>query len=309
MTLQEAAEAWLRLKSQQVKESTFAVYRFQVLRHLLPHFGSRSDITEEEVQRYVSGRLQAGISASTIKDRVGILRMIVHHAARQGWMKDADWEIRYSARKPRGAVALLPPAHQAAILRHVKEHPSVLNLGIYICLTTGLRIGEVCGLQWKDVDMTRSTITVRRTVERIYFAEEQHGRTRVLWSTPKTTHSCREIPITATVQAMATQMRGNADDDIFVLSMTPQPLEPRNYRGYFKRLLKEIGIPNIRFHALRHSFATRCIENNVDCKTVSEILGHANVGITLNLYTHPDMQQKRRCMDTMEQSLDNMPFP
>ena len=97
-------------------------------------------------------------------------------------------------------------------------------------------------------------------------------------------------------------MKKVVKDEYFILTNDTKPTEPRTYRNYYKRLLNKLGIPDIKFHGLRHSFATRCIEANSDYKTVSVILGHSNISTTLNLYVHPNKEQKKKCIDKMLKS-------
>ena len=93
------------------------------------------------------------------------------------------------------------------------------------------------------------------------------------------------------------------NDDYFVLSNDAKPIEPRTYRNFYKKLLKELNVDELKFHGLRHSFATRCIEANSDYKTVSVILGHSNISTTLNLYVHPNHEQKKKCINKMLKSI------
>lgn len=102
---------------------------------------------------------------------------------------------------------------------------------------------------------------------------------------------------------MARQLKKVVNDDYYVLTNDKKPTEPRTYRNYYRKLMDQLGIPHLKYHGLRHSFATRCIESNCDYKTVSTLLGHANIATTLNLYVHPNMEQKKRCIARMLKSL------
>lgn len=165
-----------------------------------------------------------------------------------------------------------------------------------------MRIGEICALQWKNVDLTHRTIMVSQTLSRIYNIETK--ATEQIIATPKTKSSNREIPIGRELYAALRSIKGNATSAHFVVGNASSPKEPRTYREYFSRLLRRLGIPHIVFHGLRHTFATRCIECMCDYKTVSVILGHSNVATTMNLYVHPNKDQKKRCIDRLSKFLE-----
>lgn len=198
---------------------------------------------------------------------------------------------------------MLTIAHHKKILDFIKENFTFRNLGIYISLTTGLRIGEICGLKWSDIDVCNETITVRRTIERIYIIEGDCKHTELVINTPKTKNSCREIPMNKELLAMVKPLKKVVNNEFYVVTNEEKPTEPRTYRNYYYRLMKRLEIPRLKYHGLRHSFATRCIESNCDYKTVSVLLGHANITTTLNLYVHPNMEQKKRCITKMLKSL------
>lgn len=166
-----------------------------------------------------------------------------------------------------------------------------------------MRIGEICGLKWSDINTDNGTITVNRTIERIYMVEGEYKHTELVFNTPKTKNSCREIPMNKELLAMVKPLKKVVNTDFYVLTNEEKPTEPRTYRNYYHRLMARLDIPRLKYHGLRHSFATRCIESNCDYKTVSVLLGHANITTTLNLYVHPNMEQKRKCITKMFKSL------
>lgn len=184
-------------------------------------------------------------------------------------------------------------------MRFLKDHLDEAYLGIYICLSTGLRIGEICGLQWKDVNLCRRVLSVNKTYERIYIRDENGPRTQLVLGPPKTAESRREIPLSEDLMDLLSGILPEKDPESFLLSNSPKPMEPRTLRNHFYTALRESGTRIIRFHGMRHSFATRCIEFGCDYKTVSAILGHSNIATTLNLYVHPNMEQKMRCIETV----------
>ena len=211
-------------------------------------------------------------------------------------------KISYRAKKKK-ELEVLSIANQKKIMQYVKENFTFRNLGVYVCLSTGLRIGEICGLKWSDINLSAETISVNRTIERIYIIDEGKRHTELIISTPKTQNSIREIPMNRELLKLIRPFKKVMNDDFFVLTNEAKPTEPRTYRNYYKQLLKQLDIPDLKFHGLRHSFATRCIESQCDYKTVSVILGHANISTTLNLYVHPNMEQKKKCINKMFNTL------
>lgn len=211
-----------------------------------------------------------------------------------------EWEIEYPTQTENKLPPTLSLNHQRILMRHLLEQPTPQNIGVLLALCTGMRIGEVCALKWEDVDFAQKTVIVKHTVGRIYNCELKS--TERVHSSPKTKNSYREIPISKQL-LQALKMVRKQSQSPYVVGTSTQSKEPRSYRDYFGRLLKRLDIPHLVFHGLRHTFATRCIESQCDYKTVSVILGHSNVATTLNLYVHPNLNQKKRCIDRMSNFL------
>lgn len=303
-TLRELADLWKKDKRPYVKQSTYAAYALIVENQIIPAFGSLHAVTERDVQTFVIDRLNSGLSQKYVKDILVVLKMIVRFGEKHNRLQHCDWDIKFPPTPGKQDMEVLTPSNHRKILYYISKNFTFRNLGIYICLTTGLRIGEVCGLKWSDLDVARSMLKVQRTVERIYLPEENEGRhSRIVINTPKTPTSTREIPINKNLLAMIRPLQKVVNNDYYVISNDVVPIEPRTYRNYYMRLMKQLGIPPLKFHGLRHSFATRCIESRCDYKTVSVILGHADISTTLNLYVHPGAEQKKKCIDKMLRSL------
>ena len=286
-----------------VKSSTIAVYTLHLENHLLPKFGNKKTLQEQEVQDFVLECLRKGLSQKSVKDMLIVLKMVVRFGAKHGWLQYQDWSIKYPTEQKGKELEVLTISNQKKLMQYVTDNFTFRNLGIYICLSTGMRIGEVCALKWSDIDLGTETIHVNRTIERIYIIEGDKRRTELVIGTPKTKNSIREIPVSKELMKLIRPLKKLMNDDYFVITNEAKPTEPRTYRNYYKQLLKQLGIPDLKFHGLRHSFATRCIESQCDYKTVSVILGHANISTTLNLYVHPNMDQKKKCINKMFKSL------
>lgn len=302
-TIREIALAWKEDKQRYVKQSTYAAYALILENHIMPVFGECEALSEELVQEFVLQKLDSGLSTKTVKDILIVLKMVMKFGVKNEWMNYCEWDIKYPTIDTTKEMEVLTIANHKKILDFIKQNFTFRNLGIYISLTTGLRIGEICGLKWSDMDSVKGTITVNRTIERIYILEGDHKHTELVTNTPKTKNSCREIPMSKELLAMVRPLKKVVPPDYYVLTNEVKPTEPRTYRNYYYRLMKHLDIPRLKYHGLRHSFATRCIESNCDYKTVSVLLGHANITTTLNLYVHPNMEQKKRCITKMFKSL------
>ena len=298
-TFEEIVVLWQADKKQYVKRSTYSAYSLLVTNHLIPVFAGVDDVTEEMVQNFVFTKLEQGLGQKSVKDILIVLKMILKFAVKQGFMQHREIDVKFPTERERQDIEVLSKSHQKAIMSYVQNHFTFMNLGIYICLCAGLRIGEVCALVWDDVDVEAGVINVSKTIQRIYVVEGAEKHTEVIIDTPKSKNSIREIPIAKDLLKMIKPFKKVVNGGFYVLTNSPQPTEPRTYRNYYKRLMKQLDMPKLKFHGLRHSFATRCIESKCDYKTVSVLLGHSNISTTLNLYVHPNMEQKKKCVEQM----------
>lgn len=298
-TIKEIADIWKEDKRQYVKQSTMAVYLLSLENHLLPVFGGKMEVTEEEVQVFALDKLNHGLSQKSIKDMLIVLKMVVRFGEKQGWLNHVEWKVKFPANQPKATLPILTKTHQKKLMDYLKDNFTFPNLGILVCLSSGLRIGEVCALKWSDINMDTGLLHVNRTIERIYIVDSDKPHTEIVINTPKTKNSLREIPLSKELVRIFKPLMKVVNKDYYILTNNTKPTEPRTYRNYFNKLLKQLDIPRLKFHGLRHSFATRCIESHCDYKTVSVLLGHADISTTLNLYVHPNEEQKRSCIDKM----------
>ena len=302
-TFREAAVLWAQEKKMYVKKSSFAAYSLILTNHLIPAFGAMEDIREEDVQKFILEKLDSGRGSKTVKDMLIVLKMVMKYAAKHEYMPYRQVEARFPTGRERTELPVLCRADQKRMMKYMTDNYSFRNLGVYICLSAGLRIGELCALKWENLDVVRGVIVVEKTIQRVYFVDDGERHTELLIDTPKSANSIREIPMTKELLRMVKPFRKIVNPSYFILTNSSRPTEPRTYRNYYKKLITEIGIPPLKFHGLRHSFATRCIEGRCDYKTVSVLLGHSNISTTLNLYVHPNIDQKKRCVEQMYRSL------
>lgn len=297
------SELWLNDKKQYVKKSTISAYMVLVKNHLLPAFGLCCQISEDEVQTFVFQKLGEGLSKKTIQDMLIVLKMILKFGAKHNHLHYEPFDVRFPTEQKNQPLEVLSRADQRTIMNYVQENFTFKNLGVYISLCTGIRIGEVCALTWNDIDTDTGLISINKTIQRIYSLENGIGKTELIIDTPKTKNSMREIPMSRELLRIIKPIKKIVNHSFFVLTNEDKPTEPRTYRNYYKSFMQKLKMPDLKFHGLRHSFATRCIESNCDYKTVSVLLGHSNISTTLNLYVHPNTEQKKKAINQMFRSL------
>ena len=300
MNFKDISTLWKEEKRKFVKLSTISAYAVILENHLLPTFGNKVIvITEQEVQHFVLLKLDAGLSQKTVKDFLIVLKMIYRYGVKINEFQHCDWDIKYPNVQENKALEVLNITNHKKLMAFVSDNFTFRNLGILMCLQTGMRIGEVCALQWGDIDLQKGVVSISKTIERIYIIDSEVKHTELIVSSPKTQNSHRDIPLSKTLLQMLRPLKRIVNDKFFIITNEEKPTEPRTFRNYYKTVLRTLNIPPLKFHGLRHSFATRCIESNCDYKTVSVILGHSDISTTLNLYVHPNNEQKKKCIDKM----------
>lgn len=302
-TINQITEEWKEEKKKYVKKSTYAAYQLLIQNHIKPYFGDLYEVNEEKVQQFVFDKLDAGLSEKTIRDIIIVLKMILKFGIKNGYLEYIQIDAKFPSKQEKKDLDVLSKVDQKKFMEHLRNNFTFKNLGIFICLSTGMRIGEICGLRWCDVDTVEGVIKVRHTLQRIYIIEGETRHTELLLDTPKTANSVRDIPMSSELLKMLKSLNKVVNENYYVISNDIKPIEPRTYRNYYKKLCRQLDIPELKFHGLRHSFATRCIESKADYKTVSVLLGHSNISTTLNLYVHPNKEQKKKTIDKMLRSL------
>lgn len=293
MRFSALADAWLEDSQGRVKSSTLSNYRVLTRKHLLPVFGSMyvRDITDEQVAAYLAGLRDGNLAVSTRRSIQLVLQMILRYGEEQ----DICGPIRFPnlPPMPRGSVSALTDKEFTKLELWLKENLDTCHMGILLCMYTGMRIGEVCALRWGDVDLEEGTVTVGRTLQRIADEDGSH----ILIDTPKSRNSLRVIPLPRQLlSAMKPFAAGHED---YLLTGDGHYMEPRHLQRRFRRCLEQAGVRLVKYHALRHTFATRCVALTLDPKTLSYILGHANVSTTMSVYVHPSREQIRGFMERL----------
>ncbi len=308
MTVKAILEMWLCLRSAEVKESSFQRYKMLIEKHILPQLGSLrlNSLTAQILSAFVSDRMEkgradgrGGLSAKTVTDILSIFKSALRLASRNYAIDMSIFDVK--APTPRAkAVETLSKEEAAVLTERILEAPDLSGAAYLLALNSGLRIGEVCGLKWEDIDFVKRELTVNRTVLRV----KKGIRTEVIVQSPKTESSERVIPLTAEMLLLLSSLRNTRHDDAYILTGSrTKPLEPRALQYRFMTFQRRNALKHHNFHALRHTFATRSIEMGFDPKTLSELLGHKNVRITLQLYMHPTMLHKRKVIEAVSSLL------
>lgn len=292
---EKLANEWLTYKRNSIKESTYCNYMSIIDNYLKPEF---KDLNFNEVvnyNKYVM-TLSERLSAKTIRDIIAVFKAILKYYEEE---YNQVLKIKKSSmpRVLKSKVKTLNESERKKIEKYCLNSNDLQMLGIVICLNTGLRIGEICALKWENIEIEEKRIHITSTIERMY--NKRSGTSKLIIGLPKTESSIRNIPISNKLHKILVSLNGKYKKEHFLLTGSLKPLEPRRYQYIFKELLKKIEIGDYKFHALRHTFATNCIEVGMDIKSLSEILGHADVKITLSIYVHSSDKMKKKYLEKL----------
>lgn len=306
-TFAQAAEEWMQNRFLAQKKSTRLKYQEMLERHINPELGRYPiDLLDEKQinfflsQKLACGRIcdGSGLSSSYVKTMGIIVNSVMQYAVAKNYCYPLKTKIQKPESQQR-EIEILDIETQRTLENCLEQDDSLTALGIKIALNTGMRIGEICALKWEDVDMKNAIIHVRHTIVRIENADvNPETKTCLIVDKPKTKTSVRDIPITQKLSYVFEDVCERRQN-YFVMSGTDRFISPRTFEYRYHKLLEHYCIRQINFHGLRHTFATRCVELNVDMKSLSEILGHANVNITLNTYVHSSLELKRNQLEKL----------
>lgn len=308
ISFREVLYLWLQNRRLKLKPQTYAKYKDLIEKHIVSYFGSTAmkkidavQINNFLVNKSISGRIDnsGGLAPSYVKTLMFIVNSAIQFAISEGYCNPLRGNVVCPA-KSKKKPDVLSKNEQAQLEHYVMSDLDERKIGILLSLYTGLRIGEVCGLKWEDIDLDSSTIHVRHTVERVTNTDlsNSKGKTKLVLGDVKTSSSYRVIPMPQRLANLLKNFQGVPHSHVLQGNYYVYT-DPRTVQYSFHKYLKNCNLREINFHALRHTFATRCIESGMDIKSLSEILGHSNVNITLNTYVHSSLDHKRTQMETM----------
>lgn len=297
MTVKELALEWLCVMKNRIKESTAANYRMKIERHIIPHFGGMvcTVVKALMISEFIQKKLKDGLSARYVCDIITVLKSIFRYASREYRLKNVTNGI-IMPKKSKPEIPVMTVDEQRRLARYINSNRNTSTLGVALSLYTGMRIGELCALRWQDIDIEKRILTVNHTIQRI---QDFSGgkKTKLIITEPKSQSSKRTIPVPDCLIPMLKELKSKADS--YVLTGSCKPIEPRTMQYRFKRILGNVNLPSYRFHSLRHCMASSAIAAGFDVKTLSEILGHSSVQITLDRYVHSSFDHKRDCMNLL----------
>lgn len=299
---------WLFIKKLKIKESTYIRYRNSIENHIKPYLGKYpiNNISTSLMESFISylatnGKVNGngGLSIKSISDILVIIKESFRYAQNHGISTICNFNT-ITLKKASHEMRVLSRNEMNKLIEYLLKDTDLYKLGVFICLFTGIRIGELCGLQWKNISIENKTIKIEQTMQRLQSSDPNDiKKTRIIITEPKSFASVRIIPIPEFVVETIKSHVENPNA-FFLSGKSKCYVEPRTMQYHFKNYLVENGIEDANFHSLRHTFATRCVEAGFDAKTLSEILGHSSVKITLDKYVHSSMEQKRMNMEKLQ---------
>ena len=312
-SLAEWTEEWWKQElAGRIKGSSWQTYRNILRRHILPVLGNclLTEITPDMVSAFVHDLESHDFAASTIRGIWRILNSILRSAVEEGLIRQNPCrKVRLRSGTIEGQ-RVLNHREQHAILEAAQEEQDIPAL---LSLYTGMRLGEICALKWKDINWEQSTILVRRTAQRLVTewknwkgiaqTTPERQRTEICIDTPKSTCAVRIIPLPAFLLDRLQKLAQGHGEDTYIFGNEAHPAEPRTIQRHFQGLTKRVKLTGVHFHTLRHSFATRLLELGIDMKTVSVLMGHSSVRTTLEYYAHSLVESQRRAMKLLADAL------
>lgn len=307
MKFKTATNRWLKNHKHLVKESTYLLYEYTISEYIMPYFieSNLDDINNKLLQEFVNYLYLSGginnkpLSIKTVKNVVTLLKQIIYFCFERNYCKQFFIKIRFPKENKIKTVSIFNDNELNTLKQYLIRTNTNKSIGILICIYTGIRIGEICGLKWGDINFNNNTININKTVQRVYYLDaRKNKKSFVQISSPKTKNSIRTIPLSDNIIDLVYQLKSN--EDCFVLTGTPVPDEPRNLRCYYKNCLDKCNIDFKKFHTLRHTFASTLIDKGSDPKVVSQLLGHAKVSTTLDLYVHPNINSLRNSINLLD---------
>lgn len=308
--LQEWLKNYVKISA---KQRTVSRYTEISNDHLIPSLGEYElqSLSPIILQKYISGLLECGnlktgygLSSSSVNSIITVIQCSLNVAFNLGYMTERVGDKLQRPKSNEKQVECFSVDEQRAIEKAVLSDNHKHMFGVFLCLYSGLRIGELLALEWSDIDFVNCTLSVTKTC---FDGKDVNGVFGRIIDKPKTQSSCRIVPLPKQIVPLLKTVKKNSESH-FVIAKGEAGLLVRTYQRNFASLLKRLKIAPRGFHALRHTFATRAIECGIDVKTLSEILGHKNPTVTLNRYAHSLMEHKKDMMNRLGNQLKNVAY-
>ena len=300
LTLNDLINLWLKNNNINHKNSTKLKYQFIIDNHIKNEIGKMllSNLSSTDINSFLNKKLEMGgknngqgLSPNYVRTMVVIIQSALKFGVQENLCSPLQSPI-FKPKAEKKNINVLTVSEQRKLEKYILTDMNETKLGIYLSLYAGLRVGEVCALRWEDIDFNRQIININSTVSKIK-CDDGSSKTKLVIDKAKTKSSLRTIPVPIFVCQQLMEIKKNSVSE-FVISNKSTFVNPRTYEYRFHKLLNDCGIRNINYHALRHTFATRCIEATGNYKSLSEMLGHSSVAITMDLYVHPSDDIKRK---------------
>lgn len=297
ITVYRWIEQELERRKSRIKASTLCIYERYLKNHIKPAFSETElyKFNEYKLQNFIDEKLDEGLSVRTVQSIFIFIKSSMADAVEKQLIKDFFKRI-YIPKVRNKDMRVFTEFEQKRIENLISSRQSPHDIGVLICLYTGIRIGELCGLMWEDIDLESQMMHIRRTVQRIKTGDETKSKTEITYLPPKTEASYRSIPLPLFLNNILIKCK-KRNNGQYVMMDGDKIIEPRNLQYNFKKILEQAGVADANYHAIRHTFATRALENGFDAKTLSEILGHSSPTITLTKYAHSLYEHKKRKME------------
>lgn len=300
-TISEVADSWLSSMKLKNKLSTYTSYKSLYKNHISSEIGSvRVEwLNSSHLERLLEDNEK--LSAKTKGDILTVIKQILKYAESNGYYINSSIKT-VSVHQEQKPVRVFTPQERKILNDYLLNNRNLRKIGIYFCWKTGIRIGELCALQRKNIDFENSVLHINATLQRL---ENPDGKpkTIIVITEPKSKSSIRDIPIPDYLIDIIKEWYYNMEPEQYLLTGKKKYMEPRTIREHYSNYIRECGISDVKFHTLRHDFATRSLELGMDIKTLSEILGHSDVSITLSRYVHPSIEIKRINMNKLSVSI------
>ncbi len=294
MRLNTLIEEWLFVNQNRIKFATYQKYKTMYENHIEKEIGAVQIIylTPILFKNFADKKQSIGLAASTINVILTFIGTCLKYGSRQYGLPPVYIP---HLKVPIKEMRVLSVEEQQKLVCFLLSDMDVFKLGVLTALYTGMRIGELCALQWKDVE--NGTIRITKTMQRL--SNGKGKGTEVIVGEPKTKNSYRIIPLPAFLADLIEKVRSKDKHAYFLSTANHTLVEPRLMEYHFNQYIKRLNFPKANFHCLRHSFATRCIECGFEIKSLSEVLGHSSVNITLNRYVHSSIELKASNMEKL----------